>query len=511
MFTTNRSNLQLMAKFDQTLKTSHLHFHMFAETSGILRRPKHPQFQPNSLVTASSISKFSQIANSPDKNIWLKVRTPLSRGKCLSGIQNSKTCNMRHSKWDISIHKLVIEQAAKKGFQLKADRVDFEAKWQHLAPKAAPPPIQTPTIHQPAVFSFLQGGKLTNEKSALSTQSYHYGDEEFYTHLSQYGLEWLRDSAYTYENINLSAHMMRLAVQNGIGFRTENQEIRTKHAQLFQEYTASGHLKAIEQLFVVFQIATLSSLHQFPFGFCIWAPKIMQPPLVYVGSQRPCLIFLILSQEPDQPFKFGTVAFDYRQDRDYLAHTRISRICADVVQLSYQSFVTFPITVRVNEGIQYIHLSEFATLQSPICSLCYLHSLGAAPCFLHQVTPSDAVMHLVGGMDGTGGLIILGTIAADYKVTLETVKWIVIHILDNQQAQGVTGIEAFIPCQHAISICWSPIWFAQSPTHRTMPRQIGTRLIESHTVDLAGEYLISSYTEEWSRLLFARDEAPMEG
>ena len=44
-----------------------------------------------------------------------------------------------------------------------------------------------------------------------------------------------------------------------------------------------------------------------------------------------------------------------------------------------------------------------------------------------------------------------------------------------------------------------------------MPRQIGTRLIESHTADLAGEYLISSHTEEWSRLLFARDEAPMEG
>ena len=79
--------------------------------------------------------------------------------------------------------------------------------------------------------------------------------------LSQHGLEWLRDSAYTYENINLSAHMMRLAFQNGIGFRTENQEIRTKHAQLFQEYTASEHLKAIEQLFAAFQIATLSSLH----------------------------------------------------------------------------------------------------------------------------------------------------------------------------------------------------------------------------------------------------------
>ena len=95
---------------------------------------------------------------------------------------------------------------------------------------------------------------------------------------------------------------------------------------------------------------------------------------------------------------------------------------------------SFPITVRVNEGQQYIHLSEYAALQCPICALCYLHSLGAAPCFLHQVTPANAVMHLVGGMDGTGGLIILGTIAAESEVTIEAVKWIVVHVLDNQQA-----------------------------------------------------------------------------
>ena len=325
--------------------------------------------------------------------------------------------------------KLVIEQAAKKGFQLKSDRIDFEAKWQHLAPKATSPSIQPPAIQQPLVFSFLQGSKSTNEQHTRATQSLHYGDEEFYSCLSQYGLEWLRDSAHTYENINLSAHMMRLAVQNGVGFRTENQEVRTKHAQLFQEYTANEHLKAIKQLFAVFQIATLSNLHQFPFGFLIWAPKIMQPPFVYVGAQRPCLIFLILSQEPDQPFKFGTVAFDYRQDRDFLAHSRTLNICADVVQLSYHSLATFPITVRVNEGLQYIHLSEFATLQCPTCALCYLHSLGAAPCFLHQVTPANAVIHLVGGMDGTGGLIIIGTMSADSEATVETINWIVIHIL----------------------------------------------------------------------------------
>ena len=287
--------------------------------------------------------------------------------------------------------KLAIEQAAKKGFQLKSDRIDFEAKWQHLAPKATSPSIQPPAIQQPLVFSFLQGSKSTNEQHTRATQSLHYGDEEFYSCLSQYGLEWLRDSAHTYENINLSAHMMRLAVQNGVGFRTENQEVRTKHAQLFQEYTANEYLKAIKQLFAVFQIATLSNLHQFPFGF-LWAPKIMQPPFVYVGAQRPCLIFLILSQEPDQPFKFGTVVFDYRQDREFLAHSRTLNICADVVQLSSHSLATFPITVRVNEGLQYIHLSEFATLQCPTCALCYLHSLGAAPCFLHQVTPANAVI-----------------------------------------------------------------------------------------------------------------------
>ena len=164
----------------------------------------------------------------------------------------------------------------------------------------------------------------------------------------------------------------------------------------------------------------------------------------------------------------------------------------------------------MNEGQQYIHLSEFAALQCPICALCYLHSLGAAPCFLHQVTPANAVMHLVGGMDGTGGLIILGTIAAESEVTIEAVKWIVVHILDNQQAQCIAEIETFAPCQHVIPVCWSPMWFAHTSTLRRMPRQIGTRLIDSHTVDPAGEYLISSHTEEWSRLLFARDEAPME-
>ena len=198
--------------------------------------------------------------------------------------------------------RLVIEQAANKGYQLKSDRIDFEARWQHLAPKATTVPVQPPSVRQPTVFSFLQGNKSVNEQRTRSANSIHYGDEDFYSCLDQYGLDWLRESAHTYENITLSAHMIQLAVQSGIGYRTENQEIRIKHAQLLQEYIAVERLKAVEQLFIVFHVATLSSLHQFPFGFLIWAPKVMQPPIAYVGAQRPCLIFLILSQEPDQPF-----------------------------------------------------------------------------------------------------------------------------------------------------------------------------------------------------------------
>ena len=106
-------------------------------------------------------------------------------------------------------------------------------------------------------------------------------------------------------------------------------------------------------------------------------------------------------------------------------------------------------------------------------------------------------MHLVGGMDGTGGLIILGTMASEAEVTTESVKWIVVHILDNQQAQSIAEIETFVACKQVIPVSWSPMWFAHTSTLRRMSRQIGTRIIGSHTVDPVGEYLIiyQSYGE----------------
>jgi len=100
--------------------------------------------------------------------------------------------------------------------------------------------------------------------------------------MTQAGIDWLRESSSTYENVTLSAHMINLAVQNGIGFYSEAQEIKAKHFDLLKEYTSVERLTAIKQLFAVFQIATLSVKHQFPYGFIIWAPKLMQPPLIYV-------------------------------------------------------------------------------------------------------------------------------------------------------------------------------------------------------------------------------------
>ena len=405
--------------------------------------------------------------------------------------------------------KLVLEQAAARGVQLKADRVDFEAKWRHYSLNDTAVATHPPAVRQPTVFAFLQGSKPPNGHGTHSENDLPFGDKEFNHIMTQAGIDWLRESSSTYENVTLSAHMMNLALQNGIGFHTETQEIKTKHIELLKEYTGVEQLTAIKQLFVVFQIATLSVMHQFPYGFIIWAPKLMQPPLIYVGVQRPCLLFLLLSQEPDQPFRFGTVAFDYRQSQDLLVHANMPKILADVVQVSYHTFTTYPILTRIDEGQQYIHLSEFAALQCPFCALCYLHTLGAPPCFMHNAPTANMVIHLIGGLDGTGGLSIVGALARTFSAAAP--QWIVIHVVDNHQVRAIADAEHFVACKVATPVVWSPMWYAHSSSMRRMPRQLGTRIIQSHTLDPSGEYLISASTEEWSRLLFALGEAPTEG
>ena len=50
--------------------------------------------------------------------------------------------------------RLVLEQGAKRGVQLKPDRVDFEAKWRHCTLDEPPEAACLPTVHQPTCFSF---------------------------------------------------------------------------------------------------------------------------------------------------------------------------------------------------------------------------------------------------------------------------------------------------------------------------------------------------------------------
>ena len=192
-------------------------------------------------------------------------------------------------------------------------------------------------------------------------------------------------------------------------------------------------------------------------------------------------------------FALETVAFDYRQSKALLIHANMPKLFADVVQVSYHTFATYPILARIDNGQHYIHLSEFAALQCPFCALCYLHTLGAPQCFMHNASPASTVIHLLGGLDGTGGLSIIGVLARDVSGAIP--QWIAIHVVDNHQVQDLTESKSFVAYKVATPVVWSPMWYTQSSSMRRMPRQLGTQLIQSHTLDPSGEYLIFTLTQ----------------
>ena len=319
---------------------------------------------------------------------------------------------------------------------------------------------------------------------------------------------WLRKSSLTFENAALSSRLLRSAVGSGIGFRVTEQEIKRKYLELLQVYASSDKLTAIEQLFTIFQVATLGPTHQFSFGFIIWPPKTVQPPLIYVGAQKPCLLFLLIAHETDQPFQFGTAAYDYMQDTDFLSNSTIPRFLADVVQLTHNVMSNYPITIRIDEARHFIHLSEFAVIQSPLCAMCFLSTVGARPCFVHTPGTTDTLLHLLGGLEGTGGLSIIGVI--NRTVQTLTPDWVIVHIVDNEQVQLLLNVGVASPYRMSMPFIWSPAWYAQQISVRQAPRQIGKCLLQATAVDDFGEYLIFPGTEEWSRVLISLGEAPPE-
>ena len=234
----------------------------------------------------------------------------------------------------------------------------------------------------------------------------------------------------------------------------------------------------------------------------------MQPPLMDVGGQKPCLLFLLIAHETDQPFQFGTAAYDYLQSTDFLLNSSVPRFLADVVQLTHNVMTAYPLTIRIDENKHFIHLSEFAAIRSPVCALCFLSTLGARPCFVHSTGTTASVLHLLGGLEGTGGLSIVGAIAGTAQTF--TPEWVVVHVVDNGQVQTFFDTGEASPCRIAVPLIWFPAWYAQQTVARQAPRQIGKRLLHANGVDEGGEYLIFSGTEEWSRVLFSIGEAPPE-
>ena len=404
--------------------------------------------------------------------------------------------------------RLVLEQGAKRGVRLKSDRVDFEAKWRSSTLNEHVAAAQVPTVQQPTVFSFLQATKSPHREEAQRRTDTPFGDNSFSDTLLQANMEWLRKSSTTYENVTLSARMIKLAVECGIGSSIEVQSVRSKYAALLQEYTAEEKLAAISQFFTILQVATLGSTHRFPYGFIIWAPKLFQPPLIYVGAQKPCLLFLVISQEADQPFQFGTAAYDYLQETDFLANCNIPRLLADVVQLTNIVMTPYPLTVRIDEGKHFVHLSEFATIYCPFCAICFLSTFGARSCFMHTAGASLSIMHLFGGLDGTGGLSLIGSITATPPTT--TPDWIVIHVVDNELVQEIIDSKVVSTFRNALPLLWSPAWYSHHNLSRPTSRHLGRSLIHMNVTDGTGEYLIFSGTEEWSRLLVSLGEAPPE-
>ena len=93
--------------------------------------------------------------------------------------------------------KLVLEQAAARGVQLRDDRVDFEAKWQHYSLNDTVESTSPPVVHQPTVFAFLQGSKPPKCHGTHSENDPPFGDKELNNIMTQAGIDWLRESSST--------------------------------------------------------------------------------------------------------------------------------------------------------------------------------------------------------------------------------------------------------------------------------------------------------------------------
>jgi hypothetical protein len=83
-----------------------------------------------------------------------------------------------------------------------------------------------------------------------------------------------------------------------------------------------------------------------------------------------------------------------------------------------------------------------------------LSTLGARPCFIHNAGSVTSISHIVGGLDGTGGLSLIGPITATIQTA--TPEWIVIHVVDNEQVQALVDTNLVSAFRSVLPFLWSP-------------------------------------------------------
>ena len=105
--------------------------------------------------------------------------------------------------------RLVLEQGAKRGVQLKSDQVDFEAKWRHCTIGEPPEAASLSTVNQPTVFSFLQATKIADNHETLRATGVPFSDTSLTQALEQMHMGWLQKSSLTFENVALSSRLLR--------------------------------------------------------------------------------------------------------------------------------------------------------------------------------------------------------------------------------------------------------------------------------------------------------------
>ena len=104
-----------------------------------------------------------------------------------------------------------------------------------------------------------------------------------------------------------------------------------------------------------------------------------------------------------------------------------------------------------------VNLRFYSALSVP-CVICTRLVPRSVSCTMPRPLALSSI--LLGGLDGTGGLSIIGVLARDGSGSIP--QWIAIHVVDNHQVQDIADSKSFVAYKAATPVVWSPMWYTQS-------------------------------------------------